>query len=340
MSQFKVVHTSAPPNAPLPLEREGLGEFADCLVSYGNLATPEDLIAHCHDADAILVPGARFTRDVLARLERCRALVRYGIGYDTIDVPAASEHNILVVNIPDFCLPEVANHALALLLACAKKIVRLDRWVRAGQWGDRGGAFRPPFLSPMGQIHGQTVGLVGFGQIARQFARRLAALDARVVAFDPYVPPEQAAALGVELLPLDEVLRRSDYVSIHVPLTPETRGLIGADALALMQPTAYLINTSRGPIVDQAALIAALQDGRIAGAGLDVFETEPLPPDSPLVALDNVVLTPHTASFADETFRVMFRRVGEEAARALRGQMPNTPVNPQIRPHLTWLTAA
>lgn len=322
MSQFKVVHTSAPPNAPLPLEREGLGEFADCLVSYGNLATPEDLIAHCHDADAILVPGARFTRDVLARLERCRALVRYGIGYDTIDVPAASEHNILVVNIPDFCLPEVANHALALLLACAKKIVRLDRWVRAGQWGDRGGAFRPPFLSPMGQIHGQTVGLVGFGQIARQFARRLAALDARVVSFDPYVLPEQAAALGVELL------------------TPETRGLIGADALALMRPTAYLINTSRGPIVDQAALIAALQDGRIAGAGLDVFETEPLAPDSPLVGLDNVVLTPHTASFADETFRVMFRRVGEEAARALRGQMPNTPVNPQIRPHLTWLTAA
>ncbi len=118
-------------------------------------------------------------------------LVRYGIGYDTIDVPAASEHNILVVNIPDFCLPEVANHALALLLACAKKIVRLDRWVRAGQWGDRGGAFRPPFLSPMGQIHGQTVGLVGFGQIARQFARRLAALDARVVAFDPYVPPSR-----------------------------------------------------------------------------------------------------------------------------------------------------
>ena len=139
------------------------------------------------------------------------------------------------------------------------------------------------------------------------------------------------------MLPLDEVLRQSDYVSVHVPLTPETRHLIDARALSLMKPTAYLINTSRGPIVDEAALIAALQGGQIAGAGLDVFEVEPLPADSPLLKMDNVVLTPHTASYADETFRIMRRRVGEEAARALRGQMPNTPVNPQVRPKLTWL---
>jgi D-3-phosphoglycerate dehydrogenase len=337
MAEFKIVQTSAPPGDPLPMEREGLAEFADGLVSYGNLATPEQLIDRCHDADAILTPGGRFTRSVLAELEHCRCIVRYGVGYDTIDVPAASENNILVVNIPDFCLPEVANHALALLLDCAKKITRHDRWVRAGQWGDRGGAYRSPFLSPMGPIHGETVGLVGFGQIAREFHRRLVPLDMRVIAYDPYIPAERAAALGVEILPLDEVMRQSDYISIHTPLTPETRHLINAEMLALMKPTAYLINTSRGPVVDEPALIDALQNGVIAGAGLDVFEAEPLPTDSPLMQMENVVLVPHTASYADETFRIMWRRVGEEAARTLRGQMPNTPVNGQIRPNLTWL---
>ncbi len=338
MAQFKVVQTSAPPGATLANEREGLAEFADCLVSYGNLDTPETIIEHCKDADALLVPGSKFTPDVIDQLEHCRVLVRYGVGYDTIDVPAASAHNLVVVNIPDFCLPEVANHALALLLDCAKKITRQDRWIRTGAWGDRSGAFRSPFLSPMGQIHGETMGLVGFGQIAREFYRRLVPLDMRVIAFDPYLPPERAAALGVELLPLEDVLSQSDYVSIHTPLTPETRHFINAERIALMKPTAYLINTSRGPVVDEQALIAALQSGRIAGAGLDVFEIEPLPKDSPLMGMDNVVLVPHTASYADITFDIMQRRVGEEAARALRGQMPNTPVNPQIRPNLMWLT--
>ncbi|MHB8645964.1 MAG: C-terminal binding protein [Thermomicrobiales bacterium] len=335
---FKIVHTSAPPDAPLVHEREGLAEFADGLVSYGNLTTPEQLIAHCHDADALLVPGAHFTREVIAHLEHCRALVRYGVGYDTIDVPAASDHNLVVVNIPDFCLPEVANHALALLLDCAKKITRQDKWMRTGAWGDRASGYRAPFLSPMGPIHGETVGLVGFGQIAREFHRRLVPLDVRVIAYDPYVPAERAAAMGVEMVSLEAVMRESDYISIHTPLLPETRHMINAEMIALMKPTAYLINTSRGPVVDESALIAALQRGQIAGAGLDVFETEPLPKDSPLMAMENVVLVPHTASYADVTFDIMYHRVGEEAARALRGQMPHTPVNPQIRPRLTWLT--
>ncbi|HEX5504585.1 MAG TPA: C-terminal binding protein [Thermomicrobiales bacterium] len=333
MPTYKVVQTSAPPGADLPAEREGLAEFADGLVSYGPLDTPEKLVAHCRDADAILTPGARFTEEVLAKLERCRAIVRYGVGYDTIDVPAASAHHVLVVNIPDFCQPEVANHALAHLLDCAKKITRQDRWMRAGDW--HGG--RAPFLAPMGQIHGQTAGLIGLGAIARDLVRRLQVLDMRVIAYDPYVSAEAGAALGVAMLPLDEVLRRSDYVSIHTPLTPETRHLMNAERFAMMKPTACLINTSRGPVVDEAALIDALQNGQIAGAGLDVFDPEPLSPDSPLLTLENVVLTPHTASYADETFRIMFRRVGEEAARTLRGRMPNTPVNPQIEPNLTWL---
>ncbi len=335
MSQFKIVQTGAPVGAALADEREGLAEFAGDLISYGSLNTPEKLIDACRDADACLVPGQLFTEEVLSKLERCRVLVRYGVGYDTIDVDAASQHNILVVNIPDFCMPEVANHALALLLDCAKKISRLDRWMRTGGW--QGG--RAPFLSPMGPIHGETVGLVGFGQIARTFHRRVAALDMKVLAYDPFVSQELAASLNVELVSLEELLRRSDYVSIHVPLMAATKGLINAEKLALMKPSAYLINTSRGPVVDEPALIAALQNGQIAGAGLDVFEHEPLSNDSPLLRMENVTVTPHTASYADETFRIMFQRVGEEAALTLRGQMPNTPVNGTIKPNLTWLKA-
>jgi len=332
---FKIVHTAAPAGAELPMEREGLAEFADGLVSYGVLDTPEKVIEACHDADACLIPGQAFPAAVIDKLEHCRVLVRYGIGYDVIDVEAASRKGILVVNFPDFCQPEVANHALALLLDCAKKISRQDRWIRSGGW--RGG--RAPFLQPMGAIHGETVGLIGFGAIARDFQRRLAVLDMHVLAYDPYVKPEVAGALGVELVSLDELLQRSDYVSIHVPLLPATHRMITAEKLALMKPTAYLINTGRGPVVDMEALIAALKSGGIAGAGLDTFAVEPLPADSPLLRLDNVVMTPHCASYADATARNLWRRVGEEAALALRGRMPNTPVNGQIKPNLTWLKA-
>jgi D-3-phosphoglycerate dehydrogenase len=333
-TRFKIVHTAAPPGAELPLEREGLAEFADGLVSYGVLDTPEKVIEACHDADACLIPGQAFPATVIDKLERCRVLVRYGIGYDVIDVEAASRKGIVVVNFPDFCQPEVANHALALLLDCAKKMSRQDRWIRSGGW--RGG--RAPFLQPMGAIHGETVGLIGFGAIAREFHRRLAVLEMHVLAYDPYVKPV-AAALGVELVSLDDLLKRSDYVSIHVPLLPATQRMITAEKLALMKPTAYLINTGRGPVVDEKALIAALESGAIAGAGLDTFAVEPLPADSPLLRLDNVVMTPHCASYADATARNLWRRVGQEAALALRGRMPNTPVNGQIKSKLTWLVA-
>jgi D-3-phosphoglycerate dehydrogenase len=332
---FKIVQTAAPAGAELPMEREGLAEFANGLVSYGVLNTPEKVIEACHDADACLIPGQAFPAEVIDKLERCRVLVRYGIGYDVIDVEAASRKGIVVVNFPDFCQPEVANHALGLLLDCAKKISRQDRWIRSGGW--RGG--RAPFLQPMGAIHEETVGLIGFGAIAREFHRRLAVLEMHVLANDPYLKPEVAADLGVELVSLDDLLKRSDYVSIHVPLLPETRGMITAEKLVLMKPTAYLINTGRGPVVDEKALISALEGGVIAGAGLDTFAVEPLPADSPLLRLDNVVMTPHCASYADATARNLWCRVGQEAALALRGLMPNTPVNGQIKPKLTWLIA-
>jgi D-3-phosphoglycerate dehydrogenase / 2-oxoglutarate reductase len=332
---FKIVHTAAPVGAELPMEREGLAEFAEGLVSYGVLDTPEKVIDACHDADAILIPGQLFPAQVIDKLERCRVLVRYGIGYDVIDVEAASRKGIVVVNFPDFCQREVANHALGLLLDCAKKISRQDRWIRSGGW--RGG--RSPFLQPMGAIHGETVGLVGFGAIAREFQRRLAVLEMKVIAYDPYVKPEVAAELGVELVSLDELLQRSDYVSIHVPLLPTTEGLFNAEKFALMKPTAYLLNTGRGPVVNTDALVAALENGTIAGAGLDTFAIEPLPADSPLLRLDNVVMTPHCASYADATALNLWRRVGHEAALALRGQMPNTPVNGTIKQNLSWLKA-
>jgi D-3-phosphoglycerate dehydrogenase / 2-oxoglutarate reductase len=330
---FKIVHTAAPAGAELPLEREGLAEFAEGLVSYGVLDTPEKVIEACHDADAILIPGQRFPAKVIEKLERCRALIRYGIGYDVIDVEAASRKGIVVVNFPDFCQREVANHALGLLLDCAKKISRQDRWIRSGGW--RGA--RSPFLQPMGSIHGETVGLVGLGAIAREFHRRLVTLEMKVIAYDPYVKPEIAASLGVELVSFEELLKRSDYVSIHVPLLPSTQGMFSAEKFALMKPTAFLINTGRGPVVEMDALIAALENGTIAGAGLDTFAVEPLPADSRLLTLDNVVMTPHCASYADNTARTLWRRIGHEAALTLRGQMPNTPVNGENRSQFKWL---
>ncbi len=281
-----------------------------------------ELIANLAQADAVLVSAAPITATVVASLS-AKVVVRYGVGLDTLDIPALSAAGIVVAHVPDFCQSEVANHTLALLLACAKKLVPLDRAVRAGQW-------RAGPLGPMQHITDQTLGLVAYGNIAKAVAKRAAAFDLRVLAWDPYAQDFS----GAEAVPtLAELLARSDFVSLHTPLTPETHHLINAETLALMKPSAYLINTARGPVVHEAALVAALQAGAIAGAGLDVFETEPLGGDSPLlssgsVVLDNVVLLPHSASYSDRAFAGLRRRVAEAAIDVcVRNQWPEFPHN-------------
>jgi D-3-phosphoglycerate dehydrogenase len=283
----------------------------------------EELISHTRDADAMVTSASPITRRVMSALEGLKTVVRTGVGYDVIDVPAATELGVIVVNIPDLWVREVANHALGLLLAWNRKIIRLDREVRAGVWssGVPGGA---------GALHGETVGVVGLGNIGSAFARRVAAFETRVIACDPYVDDAHFTRLGVERVSLEALAERSDYVSVHTLLNAETRHLIGEAFFRRMKPTAILINTSRGPVVDERALLRALQDKRLAGAALDVWEEEPVAADNPLLKMDNVIATPHAAYFSTAAVAQVPRRCGEEMARVLTGQRPLNVVNPEV----------
>ena len=325
---FLVVHSDARDLTAFEIEREII-EGAGARLELTRGSGEAELIANLRDADAILVTSAQINRAVVESMPRCKLIVRYGVGLDTLDVPAATEHGIVVAHFPDFCQPEVANHAIMLLLTCAKKLTSIDRAVRDGRW-------RPGPLAPMGAIHEQTLGLLAFGNIAREVAPRAQALGLQVIAFDPYVADEAFQRLAVERIgSLEELLGRSDYVSVHLPLTPQTHHLMGAEQFQHMKRSAYLINTSRGPIVDEAALVAALREGTIAGAGLDVFESEPLPADSPLVTMENVVLTPHSASYSDPAFESLKRRVGHTAVDVMQGRWPDDSAvvaNPGVRP--------
>ena len=323
-----VVHTRATPDQVLVEEREALDRPDIELRQCGPCHTPEAVLEAVRDADVALCGDEPYTREVFAGAPKLKMVMRYGVGVDTVDLAAATEHGVVVGYLPDFCIEEVANHALALLLSCAKKVRRLDATLRASGWG----AARA-VLSPMEAIHDETVGLVAFGNIARAMALRCQALNMKVIAFDPYVEPEVFARAGVESVSLDELAARSDYVSCHLPLTPETNGYIGADFFRKMKPTAYFINTGRGPVVKEADLIAALSEKRIAGAGLDVYETEPISSDHPFCSMEQVTLTPHTASYADSTMATQRRRIGRDALSVLEGGLPDFVANPQVLGH-------
>jgi D-3-phosphoglycerate dehydrogenase / 2-oxoglutarate reductase len=288
------------------------------------LSAEEDIIERTRDADGLIVSGSHITRRVMSALKHLKVIVRTGVGYDVIDVAAATELGIVVVNIPDIWTREVANHAVGLLLAWNRKIPILNHEVKSGTWQSR-------VPGPTGSLHGETVGVVGFGNIGRAFARRMAAFETHVIAYDPYVDKAEFTASGVErVFSLEELAARSDYVSVHTLLNAETRHLINEAFLRHMKPTACLINTSRGPVVDEQALMRALQEKWIAGAALDVREQEPPDVASPLSHMDNVILTPHAAYFSNPAVARVPQRCGEEVARALTGQRPLHVVNPEV----------
>ena len=293
---------------------------ADCI-------TEDDIIKAATEADVIITRYAPMTRRVMAALPKCKAIVRYGIGYDTIDVDAATDNNILVINIPDFCLEEVSNHVIMLLLACAKRLLLFDTLTKQGRWDE----WRRIQL-PMVSIYEQTLGLVGCGKIGQMIARKARCFDLRILAYDPYLDKSLIKELGITLVSLPELLKESDFVSVNTPSTRETWHLIGEKEFKQMKPTAYFINTARGSIVDEPALIKALQKKWIAGAGLDVFEHEPIDPDNPLLKMDNVFVTPHIASYSDAAFKRLRTSVGQEAARVLKGQWPRNVVNRSVKP--------
>jgi D-3-phosphoglycerate dehydrogenase / 2-oxoglutarate reductase len=284
-----------------------------------NSASAEDILAVGRDADAILVTYAKLPGDLLRQLRRCKAIGRFGLGVDNIDIATATELGITVTYVPDYCMQEVSDHAMALLLALARKVPQSNALVQAGRWD-------MPAVVPIHRLAGRVLGLVGFGNIPRALAPKAKAFGLRVVAHDPNVSQHALAAVGVESMSFDRLLEISDFVSIHAPLLPVTRGLFNAEVFGKMKQGACLINTARGPLVDEDALIAALDSGRLAGAALDVVAVEPLPKQSRLIGRDNVVLTPHTGFYSVEALNELQTKCAADVARVLSGEPPVYPV--------------
>jgi D-3-phosphoglycerate dehydrogenase len=276
------------------------------------------------ESDVLITGGAKLDDAIFSQLTRVRFVLRPYVGYDDIDVDAATRHGILFANVPDTFIEEVANQTMAFILATNRKVREADLYVREGKWSN-GGRARDA-AKPIQRVSALTLGFVGFGNIARLVLERAKPFGFKFLAADPYVSAEAAAAAGVELVSLEDLMRRSDVVSVHVFLNAETRGLINAQRLALMKPTAYLVNTSRGPVIDEAALIETLRARRIAGAALDVFEVEPVAADNPLLQMDNVLLSGHIASYSEEGDARHQIRIAEIALQVVRGGMPERKV--------------
>jgi D-3-phosphoglycerate dehydrogenase len=284
----------------------------------------ETLLRHVAGADALLVGTAKIGAAVLDAAPRLRIVARYGIGLDNVEVEEATRRGIVVTNAPGFCAEEVAEHVLALLLCLARGVRLYDRAVRAGDW-TRAGA------RSVRRVAGQTLGVVGFGAIGRTVAERATGIGMHVIAHDPVVD-----VTGAEPVTLEELARRADVVTLHTPLTERTRGLVNERFLAAMKPTAFLINTARGALVDQDALQAALAEERIAGAGLDTFVPEPLPAGHALLESERALLTPHVAFYSEESVHDVRVRAARAVAEALAGERPAETVNPAAFEHARW----
>ena len=280
------------------------------------------LMALLPEADGLLGVSS-IDAELLGRMVRCRGIVTVSHGFNHIDLDAASEMGIPISNV-FFCHREVANHTIMFLLAATRKLILLHNLLKGGVWARD----RQPPVAP---LYGQTIGIIGFGHIGQEVARRAAALDMNMVAFDPVARPERAVALGVELTDLDDLLQRADYVTLHAPSNPATHRILNERTIRLLKPTAWVFNTARGDLIDEAALYTALAEKRIAGAGLDTFEVEPTPPDNPILKLDNVIVTPHAAGFSDDAVRNGQRLGAQEMASLLTGTFPVNICNPEVR---------
>ena len=301
------------------IEREVLSEI-DPEFILAQCNTEDEVIEVAKDADGIINQYAPITRRVIESLKRCKVIVRYGVGVDNIDVEAATEHKIIVANVPDYCIDEVSTHALALILACARGITLLDRKRRAKRWDFT-------LAKPLFRTQGKTLGLFGLGRIGRMVAQKASGFDFRIIAYDPYVSKVDG---GIKLVEFSQLLPDSDFVSIHVPLTAETRHSFGENELKKMKKTAYLINTARGPIVDEKALYQALKNRWIAGAALDVMEKEPPDWNSSLLQLDNLIISPHIAFYSEESYVELKTKVAQAVLSVLKGELPKAIVNSQV----------
>ena len=311
------------------LELEALEPIGATIVEV-KAENEEEFIEGARDADALITSwGMNITRNIIDNLDKCIAIGVASIGVDMVDVEAATDAGIVVTNTPDVFIEEVADHAIMLFLSSARRSKQMDRMVRSGDW------FKGrPILSDIPRLWGQTFGLLGFGNVARATARRAKVFGTHVIAHDPYVTELKMTGEGIEPVSFGELLERSDYLSVHLPLNSETHHILSTRQFQAMKSTAVVINTGRGPLIDEAALIEALQNEEIAAAGLDVLEKEPPDPENPLFAMPNVILSPHVASATTRMRPACRRRAAREVAMALSGRWPMSCVNPTVLPRV------
>jgi D-3-phosphoglycerate dehydrogenase len=304
----------------LNLAREVLSRI-DAELLLAEAPTSEAIMQVARNADAVLVTYAKVTAEMIGQMTRCRIISRFGIGVDNVDIPAATKAGIVVTRVPDYCIDEVSDHTMALLLALARKIPFANSRAHAGHW-------EMPAVVPVYRLRGSIMGLVGFGRIPQLVSPKAQAFGLKVISYDPLVSHETMNRAGVEKVEFSELVSVSDHISIHAPLVPETDHLFNANVFCKMKPTAYLINTARGAIVDEQALALALHRGHLAGAALDVLSHEP-PSASPLFGRENVILTPHMSFYSEESLIDLQRKAAEEVVRVLSGDAPLNPLNPE-----------
>jgi D-3-phosphoglycerate dehydrogenase len=324
---FKVAITN-PYVKPHDIENEILGGIARLVTTDRQITTEDELLTFAGDCHALLLGATEpLTKRVIERMPNLKIISRYGVGVDNVDLKTATGRGVMVTNVPDYGIDEVADHAFTMMLAITRKLTIIDRAVKHGEWLDGVQGKMKPLNSPSSQV----LGLLGFGNIARRVVLRARPFGYKVIAYDPWVKRWDFAFLGVErVTSLDELLVRSDAISIHVSLGPESKHMLGEKQLKMMKRTACIINTSRGPVIDQSALVRALRGGTIAGAALDVYETEPLPRDDPLRKLENTILTPHISWYTEQSQARLKTEAARAVADALTGRKPEFLVNPEV----------
>jgi D-3-phosphoglycerate dehydrogenase len=300
------------------IERKVLSEIdPEFILAYCN--TEDEVIEVAKDADGIINQYAPMTRRVIESLKRCKIIARYGVGVDNIDVEAATEHKIIVANVPDYCVDEVSTHTMALILACARGITLLDSKISEKIWDFT-------LAKPLFRTKGKTLGLFGLGRIARAVAQKASGFGFKIIAYDPYVSKIDG---GIKLVKFSQLLSDSDFISIHTPLTDKTKHSFGESELKTMKKTAYLINTARGPIIDERNLYVALKERWIAGAALDVMEKEPPDWENILPKLNNLIITPHISFYSEESYVELKTKTAKAVLSVLKGGLPRAMVNPQ-----------
>jgi len=317
MADFKVYVTDGR-HSSYDIERDMLAQIG-AELQVCQCATEEDIIRECSDADAILLDMAPMSAKAINALAHCKIINRYGVGYDNVDLNACTAKGIQVTNVPDYCAEDVSDHALALMLACLRGVARRDRLVRQGQWNLQRTSFR---------LSGKVLGVLGFGRIARALVKKCSGFGfTRILVYDPYISAEACASLGAIKTELNTVLKEADFISLHMPVTPETTGMLNKETLSLMKPTAIVVNTGRGPLIDDEAMLDALKTHKILCAGLDTHNREPLPANSPYFELDNVILTDHAAYSTVEAVEELKIKSAQNIINALTGVPPVYPVN-------------